>query len=65
MLYEIVFGIGILALLAALAYGFRQYRSRNRANDPVTDQATRAIYREPEAAYERDRERLKDETHPS
>jgi hypothetical protein len=45
---ELLYGIGTLALLVALAWATLQYRRRNRANDAVTEQATRDLYRDPE-----------------
>jgi hypothetical protein len=45
---ELLYGIGALALLVALIWGTRQYNRRNKANDAVTEQATRDLYRDPE-----------------
>ena len=41
---EIGFAIGALLLALAMAFGAMQYRRRNRANIPVTEQATRDLY---------------------
>jgi hypothetical protein len=54
---EIVYGIGAAILLAALIWGTWQYRSRNRANDQVTEKATRDLYRDPDHYNKRDEEK--------
>lgn len=41
-----------------------QDRTRNRANDPVTDKAAKALYDDPEG-YDAKRETLKDEVKPA
>ena len=43
---EIGFAAGAIILLVALVYGVRQYESRDRANERLTDAATRANYAE-------------------
>lgn len=57
---ETLWGVGAVLLLLALIYGVIQYRTRNRANDPVTDKAAKALYDDPEG-YDAKRETLKDE----
>jgi hypothetical protein len=49
---EILYGVGALVLLAALIWGTLQYRARNRANDPVTEQAARDLFERP-ATYDK------------
>jgi cytochrome oxidase assembly protein ShyY1 len=44
---EIFFGLGTLVLLIVIAWATWQYRSRNRANDPVSEQATEKLFRDP------------------
>lgn len=44
--------IGVVLLGLALAWGLTQNRRRNRRLDPVTDQATRALYNEPSSTTE-------------
>jgi hypothetical protein len=46
---EIFYGIGALVLLAALIWATLQYRARNRANDPVTEEATRELFEKPDS----------------
>ena len=45
---EIGYGIGALVILAALIYGTMQYSRRNRANAPITEEATKALYKDPD-----------------
>ncbi len=60
---EILFGVGVGLLFVALIYGMIQYKTRNRANDRLTEAATKALYDDPERfpekrqALERDVER--------
>jgi hypothetical protein len=54
---ELFYGIGALALLAALVWATMQYRARNRANDPVTERATRELYQKPDKYDERKHQR--------
>jgi hypothetical protein len=61
---EVFYGLGALVLMAALVYGFVQYKRRNRANDPLTEAATREEYDDPDH-YGRTREQLKREVRPS
>lgn len=61
---EVLFGLGALALLAALIWGITQYKRRNRANDALTEEATRAEYDHP-ATYDREEQALRDRVRPS
>lgn len=61
---EILYGLGALVLLAALVWGITQYRTRNKANDALTEAATRAEYDHPDG-YSREQERFKDQARPS
>ena len=45
---EIVYGLGGLLLVLALYLGVRMNRTRNRANDAVTDAAVRDQYKNPD-----------------
>ena len=47
-----------------LLWGYRQYKTRNRANDPLTEAATKAEYDHPNT-YEKDELGLKGRVHPS
>jgi hypothetical protein len=64
MSWEIIYPIGALLVLAAIAYGAIQYKTRNRANDRVTEEATREQYAHPETYNDR-REELKKKLRPS
>jgi hypothetical protein len=61
---ETLWGVGIAVLLAALVWGLIQYRNRNRANDPITEEATRELYDDPDN-YEQRREELNKQVRPS
>ena len=61
---EILYGLGALVLLAALVWGFTQYKRRNRANDPITEAATHDEYDHPDT-YEQDEQRFRDQVRPS
>lgn len=45
---ELLYGLGGLLLVAALYFGVRMNRTRNKANDKVIDAAVREQYRDPE-----------------
>jgi hypothetical protein len=47
--WEVLFGLGVVILAVGLIWGLSRNRTRNRANDPVTEAATRAAYDHPEA----------------
>lgn len=47
-MWETLFGLGILVLGAAFAYGISRSRRRNRGNDKVRDAAVRSQYRDPD-----------------
>ena len=49
---EALFGVGIVLLGLGLAWGLWRYYTRNRANDPVTEEATRQNYQRPESLSE-------------
>ena len=61
---EVFYGLGALALLAGLVWGITQYKRRNRANDPLTEAATRAEY-DPPDTYEHEQQAFKDQVRPS
>ena len=62
--HELTYGLGALLLLAVLVYGFVQYKRRNRANDPITEAATREEYDHPDT-YQQEQDRFKEQTRPS
>ena len=62
--YELLWGGGILILLAALAWAATRYHSRNRANDHLGEEAARAQYTDPEGAAD-EQARLKQQVRRS
>jgi hypothetical protein len=62
--WELSFGVGAAALLAAIVYGAWRNLTRNRANDPITEEATREEFEDP-GSYPQRREALKKRLHPS
>jgi hypothetical protein len=46
--WELIYPIATLALLAAMVYGFIQYRRRNRSDDRIREQVVRERYEHPE-----------------
>jgi hypothetical protein len=64
MALEVGYGLGAALLLAGLAWGYVSYRTRNRANDRITEAATRAEYKEGEKYPER-RQALNKQIRPS
>jgi hypothetical protein len=61
---EVFYGIGAAVLLAALVWGMIQYKTRNRANDRVTEKAAETLLDDPQA-YDRKRPDLEDQVRPS
>lgn len=62
---EVFWPVGAALLLAALVYGMIQYKSRNRANDRVTEKAAKRLYDDPAAYTDQTREELKKDVKPS
>ena len=52
--WEILYPIGTVILAGGLAYGMWKYHTRNKANDPITEQATREQYEHPKS-YDEDK----------
>jgi hypothetical protein len=61
---EMFYGLGVLALAAGLVWGVMQVRRRNRANDPLTDAATREEYDNPQE-YQREQAQFRRNVRPS
>ncbi|MBS0332529.1 MAG: hypothetical protein JSS35_07165 [Proteobacteria bacterium] len=55
---ELLYGVATLALLVLLGWGVWRNHTRDRRNDPITEAATRELYRHPER-YDETREALK------
>ena len=62
--YELLYGVGALVLMIALVWGITQYKTRNKANDAVTEAATRAEYDHPET-YEQEQDKFEKQVRPS
>ncbi len=62
---EIGYAIGALILALAFAYGGMQYRRRNRANIPVTEQATRQLYANEDQYARKGESDMRDKVKPS
>lgn len=61
---ELLWGLGLLVLVGALVWGIARHRRRNRANDAVTEAATRAEYDRPDT-YQTEEARYRDRVRPS
>jgi hypothetical protein len=61
---ELTWGIGIILLFVAMAWGAIQYSRRNKANEPLSELATHELHAHPET-YEETREELKKRVLPS
>ena len=61
---EALYVIGILILVVGFGYGLWRSRTRNRANDPLRDEATRELYDEPEAFENGGKQRLEAKLKP-
>ncbi len=53
---EIGYFIGAVILLGALIYAATAYSRRNRANEPVTNEATKELYKDEDAYGEKEGE---------
>ena len=60
-LLEISFGIGTVALALGVVWAIIRNKQRNRANDPITEAATREEYEKP-GTY--DPEKFRARLHP-
>lgn len=61
--WELAFPIGVLLLGLALAFGLWRYKTRNKANDPLTEEATRQEYDHP-GSYAGREQSLRDQLQP-
>lgn len=57
--YELLFFIGAIVLLAAIAYGVFRDKTRDRSKDVLTEAATREQYEHPER-YRRTQKQFED-----
>ena len=53
-LWELAFLVGAAVLLAALIWGVISYNRRDPANEPITDEATRELYADPDSYGEKE-----------
>ncbi|HEX4199209.1 MAG TPA: hypothetical protein VHZ26_17365 [Caulobacteraceae bacterium] len=64
--WEIAFPIAVLVLALVVAWALIRNRMRNKANDAITERATKLEYDEPKQAYQnRDRPELKQKLRPN
>lgn len=63
--WEMLWLIGTVLLAGGLVYGLVSYYTRNKANDAITEQATKEQYQNPEAYDEARREELKSRLRPN
>jgi hypothetical protein len=64
--WEAWFGLALIVLALAIGWGLHQSRSRNRANDKVSDEAAGLLREHGGARYEReDRARLQQKLKPN
>ena len=63
MAWESLWHLGWVVLGAVLAWGLWRYHTRNKRNDPVTEEATRELYDHPDT-YEERRDELNHESRP-
>lgn len=63
--WEIAYVIGAAVLGGALAWGLWRNANRNKANDAVTEEATRQEYDHPDTYMDERRENLKSQVKPS
>lgn len=61
--WEMLWPIAVAVLGLALAWGSWRYHTRNKANDRITEEATRELYKHPET-YEETAEDLKKQLRP-
>lgn len=62
---EFLYIVGILLVGGAIALGIWRSSSRNKANDAVSETATRELYKHPDAYEDHTRDELKDQVKPS
>jgi len=63
--WEMLWPLGTLLLGLGIAYGMWRVHTRNKANDAVTEAATREQYDNPKTYMAETRDELKDEIRPS
>lgn len=61
---ELLYGIGTLLLGLAIAWGVYRYMTRNKANDPITEEATRESYGKSPEEYAKERKELQRQIKP-
>ena len=62
---EVLWPVGSLLLLGVLIYGMIQYKTRNRRNDAVTEEAARRLFDDPASYTEETRRDLEKDVRPS
>lgn len=61
---EALYILGILLVAGAVAYGVMRSRTRNKANDPIREEAVRQSYEDPEGYAKGGEERLRKQVKP-
>ena len=61
---EAVYILGIIMIAGAMAYGVLRSRDRNKANDPIREEAVRQSYDEPDRYAQGGREQLQRQLEP-
>jgi hypothetical protein len=65
MNYEMFYGIGALILLLGMAWAVIDYKRRNRANDKLSEEATRQQYNDPDRYQDQVRPELERKVKPN
>jgi hypothetical protein len=63
--WELLMDIGAVALGLALGWGIWSNAKRNKANDAITEEATRELYADPEGYDKQREEELRSQVKPS
>ena len=58
---EAVYVIGILILVVGIGFGFYRGRTRNKANDPIREEAVKQLYDDPKAYEDGGKQKLQNQ----
>ena len=61
---EALYVMGIIVIAGGMAWGLLRSRNRNRANDPIRDEATRQLYDNPGQYEAGGKQQLQDKLKP-
>ena len=62
---EMLYVLGLLLVGVAIAFGIRRSSTRNKANDAVSEAATRELYKDPDRYEAVTQDKLNDQIKPS